>query len=278
MSEDEEPTTEETQETVEEVSNIADNEDRTEAEETSEQELVLDSVAKSEPEPVAEKMEYNLPYGGATSMKDAKKAQEAKEEMAHVMDLWSMFSNVAWNIMDTESLVDKKAAFVKALDEFKSMLATKAMLEFGMVEKSEDAHDLQPALDALLDSIDNSVVLAVDYTQKLESINPAMQEFGKAITDYVTKKSVVETPAPDKNTDNLLENIKQLIQPITESVQELRSQVGVLEAKSNAQNVEVQRTRIPQPRTFQSSVVKKADAEKPKQGSLRDIINKSVGL
>jgi hypothetical protein len=241
-------------------------------------------VEESEAAPVAEEVVeknmdtgYNLPYGGAVSMKDAQKARETAEEMVHVMDMFSMFQNVAWNIIDRDDVTDKKAAFSKAVDEFKSMLAAKAMLEFGMVEKSEQSHELQPVLDALVETVDNSVQL--NDTERGEAINPAMQTLGTAIMDYLNRKSVVsESPAQNENTDNLLENITKLIQPLTESVQELKNQVGVLEAKSNAGSVNVQKPRIPQPRTMSSAVIKKTEAEQPKPGSLKSIIRRSVGI
>ena len=243
-------------------------------------------VEKAEAAPVEEKADPYLPYGGATSMAEAKKAKEAVEEMSQVMDLWGMFSNVAWNIIDTQEVVDKKAAFVKALDEFKSMLATKAMVEFGMTTKAETVelveeqkHELKPALDALLSAVDNSLVLEGDVNSKLQFVQPSLQELGEAITNFVSQKSVAsEPPAPDKNNDNLLEKITELIQPLSLSVQQLSDKVGVLEAKSNAGAVEQPRTRIPQPRSLPASLVQKTEVEKPKSNSLRSIINKSVGI
>ncbi len=267
-----------------EMSESEDAPEEVPAEVPAEAEVETPVVEESEaaPEPVAEVEKnmdggYSLPYGGAVSMKDAQKAREAAEEMVHVMDMFSMFQNVAWNIIDREDVTDKKAAFSKAVDEFKSMLAAKAMLEFGMVEKSEQSHELQPVLDALLETVDNSVQLS--DVERGEAINPAMQQIGTAIMDYLNRKSVVsESPAQNENTDNLLENITKLIQPLTESVQELRTQVGVLEAKSNAGSVNVQKPRIPQPRTISSAVIKKAETEQPKPGSLKSIIRRSVGL
>lgn len=259
------------------------------AEETPVEEKAEVEAPAEVSEPVEEKANAYLPYNGATSMKEAQKAKEAIEEMSQVMDLWGMFSNVAWNIIDTQEIVDKKAAFVKALDEFKGMLAAKAMVEFGMIAKSEtvleavvdqtEPHQLKPALDALLSAVDNSLVLEGDVNAKLQYIQPTLQELGEAITEIVKAKSVVanEPPAPDKNNDNLLEKITELIQPLSLSVQQLSDKVGVLEAKSNATAVEQPRNRIPQPRSLPANLVQKSEpAAKP--GSLRSIINKSVGI
>lgn len=216
----------------------------------------------------------NLPYGGATTMADAEKYVEAKNEMLFVMDAWTVFSNVAWNIFSRDDVDDKKALLTKAVDEFKNLLTAKAMLVFSQAVE-DTSHELQPAIDRLLGVIDNSIVL--DETSRAEVVNPALQELGTAITEFYQTKSVAnEPPAPDK--DNLLEDIKSLIQPIAESVKSLSEEVGMLKAKSAVQAVDV-RPRIPAPRTqtLPPNLVAKSQPA-PKPGSLRAIINKSVGL
>lgn len=239
-------------------------------------------VTESETPVVEASTEYNLPYGGATSMKEAKKAKEAKEEMIGVMEMFSMFQNVAWNIIDRSDVTDKKAAFSQAVDEFKSMLAAKAMVEFSqaapaMVELSvTEDHPLQPAIDALLENIDNSAQLNANVNEKLEQINPALQQFGTAISDFVSK-SVSNEPAPAPNED-VTEILKNLIQPLTASVNAVAERIGILESKSNATSVDV-RQRVPAPRTtvLPPSLLQKSEpAVKP--GSIRDIVNKSVGV
>lgn len=239
------------------------------------EEVVLepDVEEKSEDEPM------NLPYGGATSMRDAEDHMKAKEEMIHLMDMWSMFSNVAWNIFERPDIENKKAAFEKALDEFKSMLSAKAMLEFSDAVSEAPEHDLKPVLDELVSIVDNCVVLESD-SERAEQINPALQGLGKAIADYLAKKSVSadEPPAPENKNDELIEQMKSLIQPLVNDVKQMSDKIGILEAKSNAQAVEV-KPRIPQPRTatIPPSLVAKSEP-KTKPGSLRDIINKSVGI
>lgn len=248
---------------------VNDDEAQTENEPAKESEVVLDN------ETVEEKS-YTMPYGGATSMKDAKKANDAKEEMYEVMELFSMFNNVVWNVIDREDVVDKKGAVQKAVDELKSMLAAKAMVEFAVVERSEtaEAHPLQPAIDALLENVDNSLRIDGDVNDRLASIN--LQELGTAITDYVSK-SVSNEPAPAPDKD-IAETIKSLLQPLVESVNSVSERIGVLESKSDARSV-VPQNRIPAPRTrMETPIVTQKSESAVKPGSLRDIINKSVGF
>lgn len=272
------PESTETPETENELSvSVNDAEAQTETEPASQEEVVLESEQEVE-------KSYTLPYGGAVSMKEAQAAREAAQEMVHVMDMFSMFQNVAWNIIDREDVTDKKAAFSKAVDEFKSMLAAKAMVEFSNVspngERDESdensAHELQPAIDALLENIDNSAQLSVDVPEKLQAINPALQQFGTAITDYVSK-SVSNEPAPAPN-ENVTEILKNLIQPLADGISTLTERLGVLESKSTAQTVEAKQ-RIPAPRTHSLPPTLLAKSESTvKPGSIRDIVNRSVGI
>lgn len=223
----------------------------------------------------------NLPFGGATSMREAEAYVAAKDEAIYLMDMWSVFSNVIWNIMDRPDITEKRSAMNQAVDEFKNVLTAKAMVTFSAtVEKSEisESHELQPAIDALLEKVDNSIGL-VDI-EKAEVLNPAMQELGVAITGYLEKKSVVqddEPPAKNENNDTLLKDIKELIQPLSEGLKVLSEEVGVLKAKSAAQTIEV-KPRIPQSRTYKSSVMEVKSEEQPKPNSLKAIARKSVGL
>lgn len=219
----------------------------------------------------------NLPFGGATTMRDAENYVAAKNEAIYLMDMWSVFSNVMWNIMERADVEDKRTAMNVAVDEFKNILTAKAMLVFSQAAPVEDSetHELQPAVDRLLGVIDNSVEL--DEAGRAEVVNPALQELGTAITEFYQKKSVAnEPPAPDKNT--LLDDIKNMLQPIADSVKSLSDEVGLLKAKSAAQAVEI-KPRIPAPRTptiSPSLIAKSEPAVKP--NSLKAIINKSVGL
>lgn len=158
------------------------------------------------------------------------------------------------------------------IESLKAMISQPAAVELSVVED----HPLQPAIDALLENIDNSAQLNANVNEKLEQINPALQQFGTAISDFVSK-SVSNEPAPAPNED-VTEILKNLIQPLTASVNAVAERIGILESKSNATSVNSQ-PRIPTPRTLvvpPNLVQKSEPAIKP--GSLRDIVNKSVGI
>ena len=231
---------------------------------------------------VNEAPEYvdNLPYGGAITMGAAEKYMEAKNEAIYVMDMWSVFSAVAWNVLERSDIPDKKEAMITAVDGFKNTLAMKAMVMFSAPEKEEvEAHPLQPAIDELLTAVDNSIEKS--EAERAELLNPMLQNLAPAITDYLSQKSGVEQPVPeDENDNSLLDEIKNLIQPLSESVALVREEVSTLKSQVNAQGVET-KSRIPVPRTAvvppsltQKSEVRTNTSDTPK---LRDIINRSVG-
>lgn len=218
----------------------------------------------------------NLPYGGAVTMADAEKYLEAKNEAIYVMDMWSVFSNVAWNILERSDISNKKDAMVNAIDGFKNVLTAKAMVAFGVTEKSE-AHPLQPAVDVLLAAVDGSIEKS--DTEKAEVLNPILQDLGNAIQDFMAK-SDIEQPVPENEENkNIIDEIKNLVQPLAESVSLLREEVGVLKSQANAKSVEP-KNRIPQPRTAvvpPSLLPQKSEAQNSSTTpKLRDIINKSL--
>lgn len=226
-------------------------------------------------------MMNNLPFGGATSMQDAQKFMDAKDEMMYVLDSWNVFQNVAWNIMQREDCVDKKSALSNAVSEFQKVLAAKAMVLFSAPAKAEEekpSHGLQSAIDGLIESVDNSLQLDANLNEKLASINPALQQLGEGIRQYVETKSqavVEEKPVPQN--ENLLEEMKNLFQPVVESVKTLSDRVGVLEAKATT-NMAEPKPRIPQPRTISAEVYKSVAQPENKPMSIKDIARKSVGL
>jgi len=169
---------------------------------------------------------------------------------------------------------------ITAVDGFKNTLAMKAMVMFSAPEKEEvEAHPLQPAIDELLTAVDNSIEKS--EAERAELLNPMLQNLAPAITDYLSQKSGVEQPVPeDENDNSLLDEIKNLIQPLSESVALVREEVSTLKSQVNAQGVET-KSRIPVPRTAvvppsltQKSEVRTNTSDTPK---LRDIINRSVG-
>ena len=176
MSEGEEPTEEETQELIEEAEH-GEGEKKKECmkpDGTMDEECLKKMKEKADlpeiVEPVTEKFEDatmeqvvnepypvdNLPYGGAVTIEDAMKYMEVRNEVIRLMDMWSVFSGVIWNILERQDVSDKRNAIVGVIDSFRNALTARAMLAFGATERSEE-HELQSTIDALLGNVDNSL-------------------------------------------------------------------------------------------------------------------------
>lgn len=284
---EDEPVEEVAEEVVEEpVEEVADVE--TPSEEVEVTSVVEDAqVEKSEDATMAGQINQpptyveNLPYGGATSMRDAENYASAQDEVIYLADMWGVFLNVVYNIFDRPDIIDKRSALNVATDEFKNVLTVKAMLTFSDVGDGTGSHELQPVLDELLNKVDNSLTLESN-TERAEVLNPAMQVLGTAITDWIEQKSVAqqEAPAPDKNEHTLLDDIKEIIQPLSETLKSVVEDVGVLKAQRQVAEVETN-VEIPKSRTLSSATMKSVvevleDPTRPK--SPRDVARKSVGL
>lgn len=73
------------------------------------------------------------PYGGATSMRQAKEVMEAEKERYRITDLWWAFQDVVSNILSDETITDKAGSFNAVLDEFKEMLGSKEAIHMSEV-------------------------------------------------------------------------------------------------------------------------------------------------
>lgn len=85
-------------------------------------------VEKCEDMPMmASPMEYH-PFGGATTLADAKAYVTAGKEQQRIGDIWNAFRMVIENITEDDNITDKAAAVVKASNELKDMIASNDMI------------------------------------------------------------------------------------------------------------------------------------------------------
>lgn len=122
---------------------LADELDEKEHEMTGKSEaLVIKSedeiVEKCEDMPMmASPMEYH-PFGGATTLADAKAYIDAGKEQQRIGDIWNAFKMVVENITEDDSITDKAAAVVKVSNELKDMIASNEMIFESDVEEDPD--------------------------------------------------------------------------------------------------------------------------------------------
>lgn len=295
---------------------------------------------ESEPEVVeAKSMDMNgeveqvqiwKPFGGATSMKEAKKYTEAQQESWRVSDLYYTFTDVARNIMDAEDIEDKAGALASLVDEFKKSLIAKSLYEelsqikdgtleenymtikksefeevvTSIVSKAMDGYNknedkkkdeeeedmekksvidsapvtksaLELSVDKLYNVVNGVVSKSGTSEEKLQEIQPVLEEVGQTILQVV-KSSVGESPvAQAPSNDAVLE----AIQALSNQVNEIGTKVATLEQKSI--NVQPQVTRVPAPRSITPTIVKSAVETQTNQAtinpnSVANIVRRSV--
>lgn len=284
-----------------------------------------------------EQVQIWKPYGGATSMKEAKAYSEAQQESWRVSDLYYTFTSVASNIMDSEDVSDKAGALSTLVDEFKKGLVSKALYEemsqiregkleenYMTIKKSELEDVLQVAVekamakdkkpvedgtsstdtsedekekkvekksdtvsepvqksalevsvDNLYNSVNDVIGRAGTAEDKLKVVQPLLEEVGNRIV-AVVRSSVGEVPAtPTPVNDAVLE----AIQSLSQSVQEMGTELATLKAQSANVNAPVA-PRVPVPRSISPLAVKSeipsTTPENP--NSVKSIVRRSVGL
>lgn len=250
------------------------------------------------------------PYGGATSMAEAKKFTEAQKESWRVSDLYYTFTDVARNIMDAPDIADKAMALSSLVDEFKSSLVSKSLYEeftkikngemeenYMAVRKSElleviksmqvpapqaeetpvqeqkvEKSALEASVEKLYNSVRDVVGKSGSLDAKLQEVQPVLDELGTQIMDEV-RKSVGEAPVvvPDANTE-VLEAIGSLKSQLAEFATEL--------ATLKSANAQPSQTRVPAPRSI--APVMKSNAEttatQENPNSVRNIIRRQLQL
>ena len=134
-------------------------------------------------------------------------------------------------------------------------------------------------LDIAADGLYNSVSSAINMQgatleQRLESINPALQELGNTISAMVRDSMGQLAPAPTVS-DNAV--VLDAVTNLAETVKSLATEVATLKA-GNTQVASP--NRIPVPRSIQPQLVAQSLTKQPevKPGSITDIVRRSVGI
>lgn len=292
--------------------------------EADEEPIVEESKGKKEPmdeEDEEDKEAYSKksegeesewkPYGGATSLKEAKEYTEAQHESWRISDLYYTFLDVARNIMDSNEIEDKAKALASVVDEFKKSLVSKALYEElslikeGKLEMSlpitksdvtelikpletelveikslvtkakevtpQERNELEVELDNLYSSVMEAKAQPSTPEEKLIAIQPALSQVAEVIKSVVKEGSGNVQTSAPDVNSQILEEMRALTNKVDGVINEV--------ATIKAQAVPSVENRVPVPR---SVVVKSTPTEQVvqpvKSGSVKSIIRRSVGL
>lgn len=257
---------------------------------------VVDTVSNvEEPAPVqksdaVEAVAYR-PYGGATSMTDAIDTKKAQEESWRVSDLWYMLQSIMENIFSDTEVEDKKKAIGAAVDEFKSFLNTKALIEWKArvdetpLPETDNPNPPEPEgtpIDVELKKLSDVVMqvrsdATMNKEAKLMAIRPAIDELGMAIDKAFTSESseVVPAPQPVMTPEMVRSIVAETTQPVLDALTQIQASLASVNSPKPPEQ------KIPKPRSIDPQVMRNLVARvqgevKPK--SVMEICRASVGL
>lgn len=141
-----------------------------------------------------------------------------------------------------------------------------------------DAEVKKSALDLATDELYNSINQAIQLQgatieQRLEAINPALQNLGTSITSLVRESMGVEVPAPVSNDQAV---VLEAITSVAKSVEALAQKVAIIEEKSQTPSANVVQSRIPAPRSIQPVVSQSQTSTPSNPNSIANIVRRSV--
>lgn len=237
-----------------------------------------DTVSESEDEadtPTEVKSEALEERAGPTSLQEYFKAEEAREELFRMSDLWYALNDVVYNIFQDESIEDKAKAVEGATDEFRSQLAAKAVVLMSEAEEPvepaevAEAHILDNAFAAFRASYDQVVKSDVPEVERLQALQGPVDQF---VTDL---RSSVEQPEVGENGDaNDSGRIAQLEKSMTQVGSDISMIRELLTTGRVPENTAPERRSI----AVDPLVPGANGAEQPVSNKIRDIVNKSVGI
>jgi len=156
------------------------------------------------------------------------------------------------------------------MDKKKKKMAKKSLIE-EVVETKKSVLDI--ATDGLYNSVNDALNMqGVTLEQRLESINPALQEMGNAITAFVRESMGAVAPVPASNENG---QILEAVAILTESVKSLSAEVATLKAQTSVPSNVVVPNRVPVPRSIPAQTV--AQTQKSvNPNSVTNIVRRSV--
>jgi len=132
------------------------------------------------------------------------------------------------------------------------------------------------ALDIATDNLYNSVNVAlslqgVTLEQRLESINPSLQELGNSITALVRESMGQVAPVPESNDQAV---ILEAIQNLTQKVEGISTEVATMKAQTVNPTVQ---NKMPVPRSIQTTqLVTNSQTTVAKPNSVHNLVRRSV--
>lgn len=138
---------------------------------------------------------------------------------------------------------------------------------------TESKSTLDIATDKLYTSVRSAIGLrGATLEERLESVNPSLQELGTAITVMVRESMGALAPTPASNESG---QILEAIAALTQKIDGVATEVATMKAQTT--NVVTVPNRVPVPRSIQPQLVAQSQAQNPiNPNSVANIVRRSV--
>lgn len=194
-----------------------------------------------------EQVQVWKPFGGATSMKEAKQYTEAQQESWRISDLYYTFTDVARNIMDSEEITDKAETLASLVDEFKQGLVAKSLYE-----ELQQIHEGK--LEEVYMTVKKSEIEEVVSSLVAKAL-PKIEAPASVVESVVENAPVaVEVSAPqiqkstlEQSLDNLYNAVRSAISQPGTAEDKLRAIQPALEVVGNEITIEVKSATSTEP-------------------------------
>lgn len=164
---------------------------------------------------MAEPVEVYRPFGGATSLSEAKAYIEAGKEKARIGDIWYAFLSVIENINQNDEITDKASAVVKVSKEFKDLVADKTAAIYNSLlllsSSKEESHPLDELLGTLKAEYDKAIALSATADEKLRSLQEPFNVFSQTLIEKVRSSVPVEKTEIAEKSDVSVETITESV-------------------------------------------------------------------
>ena len=228
-----------------------------------------------------------LPSGYVEALVEEAKTKKDTEEVSakdkHEADMEDDMDGEDYKDKKKKAKMSKSITAEEVAEIVKSVFAELSVKDEipSMAEKSDTVSPVQDksALDIATDELYNSINGAIQMQgatveQRLEAINPALQNLGVSITAVVRESMGVTHPAPVANDQAI---VLEAITSVANSVKELAQEVAVLKAQTPSAPVTPQ-NRVPAPRSIQQAVISQSQAVVAPVNvmSVKNIVRRSV--
>ena len=243
-------------------------------------ELERESKMVGKSEAYVEKADDEVIEGKKEETVEAEAVEEVIEEVSEPKVDVPQVDDIRQELSQIKSTVEALAAVLlakdgKKMEEEDDKDCTPEMKKEGKCGKKAEkkSHVLDPVLENLKAEFDHVMAVEGSDAERLQALQAPYAEIAEALRSAVTpQETLTETPEQDATLEDIKSMIQSAIQPLSDQVKLLATQ---LSARSSAETLT---NSTPQRRSIPPLVIQKANPVAEKVDSFSAVAKRSVGL